>query len=95
MVLRTFVGCLDEVSSFVLFAVGLCPDGLCIPGTFYEFGTPEYNQYITPDIRTPGSRAVIVIDVHKVGTVRPSKDISQNDCSQTTEIVLWLGRSSL
>ncbi|KIK58718.1 hypothetical protein GYMLUDRAFT_45051 [Collybiopsis luxurians FD-317 M1] len=37
-------------------------------GTVYEFGTPEYNQYISPETRAPGSRAVIMIDVHKVGT---------------------------
>jgi hypothetical protein len=39
-------------------------------GTFHELGTPEYAKYITPDLRTPGSRAVIVVDVHKVGSVR-------------------------
>ncbi|KAG7440355.1 uncharacterized protein BT62DRAFT_957155 [Guyanagaster necrorhizus] len=37
-------------------------------GKFYEFGTPEYNAFIRPETRHPGSRAVIVIDVHKVGT---------------------------
>ncbi|KAJ3992546.1 hypothetical protein F5050DRAFT_1801677 [Lentinula boryana] len=36
-------------------------------GTVYEYGTPEYNEFI-PKNRLPGSRAVIVIDVHKVGT---------------------------
>ncbi|KAK0186847.1 hypothetical protein F5146DRAFT_1004909 [Armillaria mellea] len=39
-------------------------------GKFYEFGTPEYNALIPPETRHPGSRAVIMIDVHKVGTVR-------------------------
>nr|GAT51819.1 pyridoxamine phosphate oxidase [Mycena chlorophos] len=37
-------------------------------GTAYEFGTPEYNNYISPESRKPGSRAVIVVDVFKVGT---------------------------
>jgi hypothetical protein len=35
----------------------------------HEFGTPEYDQYISPEKRQAGSRAVIVIDVHKVSTV--------------------------
>jgi len=49
-------------------------------GTVYEFGTPEYDAYIPASNRKAGSRAVVVIDVHKVGTVRPSKSfrISQN-----------------
>ncbi|KAL1940578.1 hypothetical protein VTO73DRAFT_8013 [Trametes versicolor] len=37
-------------------------------GTVHEFGTPEYDALITPETRRPGSRAAIVIDVHKVGT---------------------------
>ncbi|KAK0227388.1 hypothetical protein EDD85DRAFT_777003 [Armillaria nabsnona] len=37
-------------------------------GKFYEFGTPEYNALIPSETRHPGSRAVIIIDVHKVGT---------------------------
>ncbi|KAG2357633.1 hypothetical protein BDR07DRAFT_1419787 [Suillus spraguei] len=37
-------------------------------GTVYEFGTPEYNDFIPPSNRKAGSRAIIVIDVHKVGT---------------------------
>ncbi|EEB93529.1 hypothetical protein MPER_07797 [Moniliophthora perniciosa FA553] len=37
-------------------------------GTVYEFGTPEYNSIIPPEQRSPGSRAVIMVDVHKVGT---------------------------
>lgn len=35
----------------------------------YEFGTPEYHDYIPDHIRKPGSRSVIVVDVHKVGSV--------------------------
>ncbi|KAI1790498.1 hypothetical protein LXA43DRAFT_890910 [Ganoderma leucocontextum] len=37
-------------------------------GTVYEFGTPEYEKLIPPENRRPGSRAAIVIDVHKVGS---------------------------
>lgn len=37
-------------------------------GTVHELGTPEYNQYIPAENRLAGSRSVIVIDVHKVGT---------------------------
>ncbi|ESK92824.1 pyridoxamine phosphate oxidase [Moniliophthora roreri MCA 2997] len=37
-------------------------------GTVYEFGTPEYNSVLSPEQRSPGSRAVIMIDVHKVAT---------------------------
>jgi len=37
-------------------------------GHSHEFGTPEYDNYITPENRNPGSRAVNVIDVYKVQT---------------------------
>jgi len=37
-------------------------------GTVHEFGTPEYEKLLPVDVRQPGSRAVIMIDVHKVGT---------------------------
>ncbi|KAI8972851.1 hypothetical protein BD414DRAFT_517830 [Trametes punicea] len=37
-------------------------------GAVYEFGSPEYDQLIPLEERRPGSRAAIVIDVHKVGT---------------------------
>lgn len=36
-------------------------------GKVYELGTPEYDYYVKE--RLPGSRAVIVVDVHRVGTV--------------------------
>ena len=39
------------------------------PGTVHEFGTPEYDALIPPASRKAGSRAAIVIDVHKVATV--------------------------
>ncbi|KZV75212.1 hypothetical protein PENSPDRAFT_681178 [Peniophora sp. CONT] len=37
-------------------------------GHVHEFGTPEYEQLLPPGKRQPGSRAVIVVDVHRVGT---------------------------
>ena len=39
-------------------------------GTVHEWGSPEYQRCIPAETRTPGSRSVIVIDVHKVSTVR-------------------------
>ena len=38
-------------------------------GTIYEFGTPEYERLIPPEKRLTGSRAAIVVDVHKTGSV--------------------------
>ncbi|KAI8983182.1 hypothetical protein BD414DRAFT_490178 [Trametes punicea] len=37
-------------------------------GTVHEYGTPGYDALIPLENRRPGSRAAIVIDVHKVGT---------------------------
>ncbi|KAJ7080646.1 hypothetical protein B0H15DRAFT_483846 [Mycena belliarum] len=37
-------------------------------GTVYEYGTPEYHNFIPAESRKPGSRSVIVVDVHKVST---------------------------
>lgn len=36
----------------------------------HEYGTPEYNALVPAETRKPGSRAAIVVDVYKVGTVR-------------------------
>lgn len=38
-------------------------------GSYHEFGTPEYNKLLPPGTRQPGSRAVIIVDIWKVGTV--------------------------
>ena len=38
-------------------------------GKVFELGTPEYNELLPLGKRQPGSRAVIWVDVHKVGTV--------------------------
>ncbi|KAK7050335.1 pyridoxamine phosphate oxidase [Favolaschia claudopus] len=37
-------------------------------GTVYEFSTPEFNALVPPESRKPGTRAIILVDVHKVGT---------------------------
>jgi len=37
-------------------------------GTFHEYGSEEYARYIPGATRFPGSRAVVIVDVHKVGT---------------------------
>ncbi len=39
-------------------------------GTIHEYGTPEYEALIPMSKRKPGSRAAIVLDIHKVGSVR-------------------------
>ena len=39
-------------------------------GTIHEIGSQEYEFLLPSSIRQPGSRAVIIIDVFKVGTVR-------------------------
>ncbi|KAF6760430.1 hypothetical protein DFP72DRAFT_1062816 [Ephemerocybe angulata] len=37
-------------------------------GSFYELGTPEYDALLPAGTRQPGSRAIVVVDVYKVGT---------------------------
>ncbi|KAF8876662.1 hypothetical protein BD779DRAFT_1559883 [Infundibulicybe gibba] len=37
-------------------------------GTVHEYGTPEYAKFLSPTNRQPGSRAIIVVDIHQVGT---------------------------
>jgi len=37
-------------------------------GSYHEFGTLEYEAYLPEQKRSPGSRAIICIDIHKVGT---------------------------
>ncbi|KAG7095322.1 hypothetical protein E1B28_006087 [Marasmius oreades] len=37
-------------------------------GKVYEFGTLEYNELVPPEERQPGSRSIIMVDVHKVAT---------------------------
>ncbi|KAJ3502974.1 hypothetical protein NLJ89_g8642 [Agrocybe chaxingu] len=37
-------------------------------GAVYEYGTAEYNELLPAEKRQPGSRSVIMLDVHKVGT---------------------------
>ncbi|KAJ3863565.1 hypothetical protein EV359DRAFT_42901 [Lentinula novae-zelandiae] len=53
----------------ILFHAFEGPPRICrLFGSVYEYGTPQYDEYISPGARVPGSRAVIVVDVHKVGT---------------------------
>ncbi|CAE6497779.1 unnamed protein product [Rhizoctonia solani] len=37
-------------------------------GEVHELGSPRYNELIPPEERMVGSRAAVVVDVHKVGT---------------------------
>ncbi|KAF8603146.1 hypothetical protein BDV93DRAFT_523510 [Ceratobasidium sp. AG-I] len=37
-------------------------------GEVHELGTPRYNELIPPEERIAGSRAVVIVNVHKVGT---------------------------
>ncbi|KAH7330631.1 hypothetical protein B0J17DRAFT_678903 [Rhizoctonia solani] len=37
-------------------------------GKFYEIGSPRYNELIPLEERLSGSRAAVVVDIHKVGT---------------------------
>ncbi|KAF8646630.1 hypothetical protein AX16_007130 [Volvariella volvacea WC 439] len=55
----------------ILFSAFEGPPRICRlfgTGTVHEFGTPEYDDFLPEGKRHPGSRSVIVIDVHKVGT---------------------------
>ncbi|TFK34639.1 hypothetical protein BDQ12DRAFT_360097 [Crucibulum laeve] len=55
----------------VMFSAFEGPPRICRlfgKGTVYEFGTPEYEALLPVEKRLPGSRSVIVVDVHKVGT---------------------------
>jgi len=55
----------------VLFNAFVGPPKICRlfgKGTFYEIGTPEYDALLPLEKRKPGSRAVIIVNIHKVGT---------------------------
>ncbi|KIM86525.1 hypothetical protein PILCRDRAFT_64821 [Piloderma croceum F 1598] len=55
----------------IMFSAFQGPPRICRlfgTGTVHEFGTPEYDALIPIVDRKPGSRGVIVVDVHKVGT---------------------------
>jgi hypothetical protein len=43
-------------------------------GKVHEFGTLEYEVLVPDEARTPGSRAAIVVDVHRVGSVSLTKN---------------------
>jgi len=38
-------------------------------GFFYELGTPEFDALLPSGRRIPGTRAIIGLDIYKVGTV--------------------------
>ncbi|PIL29968.1 hypothetical protein GSI_07879 [Ganoderma sinense ZZ0214-1] len=67
--------------------------------TVHEFGTPAYTQLVPPHKRLSGSRAAIVVDVHKVGSVRlpsiifprPSRVLTP---TLTFILVIFVGRQS-
>ena len=46
-------------------------------GVAHEFGTPEYFALIPVEERLTGSRAAIVVDVHKVASVRPHLSLAE------------------
>ncbi|KAF9450859.1 hypothetical protein P691DRAFT_809379 [Macrolepiota fuliginosa MF-IS2] len=55
----------------VLFTAFDGPPRICRifgKGTVYERDTPEYNALLPPEERQPGSRSIIMVDIHKVGT---------------------------
>ncbi|KAG2107919.1 uncharacterized protein F5147DRAFT_753438 [Suillus discolor] len=52
----------------ILFSAFEGPPKLFGIGTVYECGTEEYESLISPEIRKPGSCAVIVIDVYQCQT---------------------------
>jgi len=54
----------------ILFQAFEGPPRLCrIYGkaAYHEYGSPEYDEYIKPEKRASGSRAVIIVDITKVG----------------------------
>lgn len=44
----------------------------CLIGTWHERGSPEYEKMLPEEERLAGSRSVIVVKVHKVGSVSVS-----------------------
>lgn len=51
-------------------------------GRVYEYGSQEFRDLIPEEEELPGARAVIVMDIEKVGTVRqPRNGIFHIRCS--------------
>lgn len=65
-----------------------------ITGKFYERETAEYESLVPLGERLPTSRAVFVVDVHKVGTVRDECIVV---CLFADQIiaVMWMGNPVL
>ncbi|KAJ3513024.1 hypothetical protein NLJ89_g3182 [Agrocybe chaxingu] len=61
-------------------------------GFFYEIGTPEYEALLPADKRIPGSRAVIGLDVHKVGTTCGYAVPYYKFIGHRTQLVDWAAR---
>jgi len=61
----------DNKRITILFQAFEGPPRICRlfgTGSFHEYGSEEYSKYIPDESRHPSSRAVIVVDIHKVGT---------------------------
>ncbi|KAF8965404.1 hypothetical protein BDZ97DRAFT_1658971 [Flammula alnicola] len=58
-------------------------------GFFHEIGTPEYEALIGSEKRLPGSRAVIGLDVHKVGTTCGYAVPYYQFISHRTQLIDW------
>ncbi|KAF8132871.1 hypothetical protein EV363DRAFT_1215468 [Boletus edulis] len=64
-------------------------------GTVHEFGTPEYDAFIPPASRKAGSRAAIVIDVHKVATSCGFGIPQYKFIGQRSQLELWCDKLEL
>lgn len=76
---REFVDFMVLVSNPALelgsFLFNFFADGVgrgCLIGTWHERGSPEYEKMLPEEERLAGSRSVIVVKVHKVGSVSVS-----------------------
>ncbi|KJA22515.1 hypothetical protein HYPSUDRAFT_40895 [Hypholoma sublateritium FD-334 SS-4] len=61
-------------------------------GFFHEIGTPEYDALIGPHKRLAGSRAIIGLDVHKVGTTCGYAVPYYQFLSHRTQLMTWAAR---
>ncbi|KAH9476200.1 Pyridoxamine 5'-phosphate oxidase family protein ustO [Psilocybe cubensis] len=61
-------------------------------GFFYELGTPEYEALVTSEQRLAGSRAVIGLDITKVGTTCGYAVPYYQFISHRTQLMDWAAR---
>ncbi|KAF8760798.1 Vacuolar protein sorting-associated protein 35 [Rhizoctonia solani] len=62
---------IDNKTFFYQDLTGSGPPRICRlfgTGNVYELGSTRYNELVPVEERLPGSRAAVVVDVHKVGT---------------------------